>query len=162
MAVKPRCPVCKEPLSALAWSPERERWEGECQEHGAQPVKREPYRPTELEAKFLLYVRAYHLPMPVCELHFHPERHWRVDFAWPRLGQHRDAGLAVEIDGGQWVQGRHQRPQGFAGDIAKSNQLARLGWRLLRFTTQDFDDPAAMMRTVGEVLGVYWIEAIAH
>jgi hypothetical protein len=67
------------------------------------------------------------------EFHFHPTRKWRIDFAWPR---HR---LAVEIDGGIWIGGGHNRGKTFANDAEKHNALTVLGWRLLRYTTRDLE-----------------------
>ena len=43
--------------------------------------------------------------------------------------------LAVEIDGGTWVSGRHTRGAGFERDCEKLNTAVLLGWRVLRFTT---------------------------
>lgn len=56
------------------------------------------------------------------------ERRWLFDFAWP------DIKLAVEVDGGTWVGGRHTRPQGFAKDCEKLNRATMDGWRVLRYT----------------------------
>lgn len=72
-----------------------------------------------------------HLPMPVREYKFHPDRKWRIDFAWP---SHK---LAIEIEGGVWTRGRHIRGKGFLNDMEKYNELARMGWCLFRFTPQD-------------------------
>lgn len=81
-----------------------------------------------LEEQFVLQLRAEGLPKPEREYRFHPNRRWRFDFAWP------DRKVAVEIEGGQWVQGRHQRPRGFEADCDKYNEAAMMGWRVLRFT----------------------------
>lgn len=62
------------------------------------------------------------------EYKFHQTRRWRIDFAWPAKF------LAVEIEGGVWVEGRHTRGSGFVADINKYNALTLAGWRLLRFT----------------------------
>lgn len=72
-----------------------------------------------------------HFPMPECEYRFHPERKWRLDFAWPSYK------LAVEIEGGVWVRGRHVRGIGFVKDMEKYNELAILGWCLLRFQPKE-------------------------
>ncbi|MBU6392532.1 MAG: hypothetical protein KGQ83_09870 [Planctomycetes bacterium] len=64
------------------------------------------------------------------EVKFHPVRKWRFDFAHPELK------IAVEIEGGLWVIGRHNRPQSMIKDIEKYNQAILLGWRVLRYTPQ--------------------------
>lgn len=66
----------------------------------------------------------------VAEYRFHPARRWRFDYALPAVR------LAVEIDGGAWMQGRHNRAAGFIADMAKLNAAAEAGWRVLRFTPQ--------------------------
>lgn len=58
---------------------------------------------------------------------FCDNRLWRFDFAWPKLG------VAVEIEGGVWVNGRHIRPSGFIKDMEKYNTAAILGWKVLRY-----------------------------
>ena len=64
------------------------------------------------------------------EYKFHHTRKWRFDFA------HIQEKIAVEIEGGTWVQGRHNRGDGFAKDCEKYNEAARYGWRVYRFPTQ--------------------------
>lgn len=81
-----------------------------------------------LEENFALQIRATKLPTPVREHRFHPERKWRMDFAWPELK------IAVEIEGGVWGLGRHNRPKGFIADALKYNTAAEMGWTVLRFT----------------------------
>jgi very-short-patch-repair endonuclease len=63
----------------------------------------------------------------VVEHRFHPERRWRFDIAWP------DLKVAVEVEGGVFVRGRHNRPTGFINDCEKYNAAAVMGWRVLRF-----------------------------
>ena len=77
---------------------------------------------------FLALVRRAKLPAPTPEYKFHPTRRWRIDWSWP---DHR---LALEVEGGVWSGGRHTRGAGFLKDAEKYNELARLGWRLIRVT----------------------------
>ena len=65
------------------------------------------------------------------EHRFHNGRKWRFDYAIPMKK------LAIEIEGAVWTQGRHTRGSGFVKDCEKYNNAAILGWRLLRFSTQD-------------------------
>jgi len=72
--------------------------------------------------------RAAGLPAPTPEFRFHPVRRWRLDWAWP------DRSLAVEIDGGVYVQGRHSRGAGIEKDCEKYAEALMAGWRVLRVT----------------------------
>jgi len=74
-----------------------------------------------------IHCKAMNLPIPVPEYRFHPTRRWRIDWAWP------DWKLAVEIEGGLYSKGRHVSIKGFKRDIEKYNELALMGWRVLRF-----------------------------
>ena len=67
----------------------------------------------------------------VKEYTFHYTRKWRFDYAMP------DLKVAIEIDGGVWDYGRHNRPQGYINDMEKLNTAASMGWLVLRFTTHD-------------------------
>jgi len=78
------------------------------------------------------------LPPPNVEHRFHPVRRWRFDLAWP------DRLLYVEVDGGTWVGGRHNRGAGYERDCEKLNSAAELGWRGLRFTTKMVKDGRAI------------------
>lgn len=62
------------------------------------------------------------------ELRFYPERRWRFDIAIPGVM------LAVEVEGGVFIGGRHTRGAGYAGDMQKYNTATCNGWALLRFT----------------------------
>ena len=60
------------------------------------------------------------------EYQFHPERKWRLDFAWPaeRVG--------LEIDGGVFGRGGHHRYTGVKRDAEKAEALLRDDWLLYR------------------------------
>ena len=64
----------------------------------------------------------------VAELVFYPGRRYRIDVAFPAQK------LAVEIEGGGWINGRHSRGTGIETDAEKSALLAIQGWRLMRVT----------------------------
>jgi very-short-patch-repair endonuclease len=91
------------------------------------------------EQRFLALIRAAGLPEPENEYRFHPVRRWRFDFAWPA---HK---VAVEIEGGRWVMGRHNHPQGFQNDCIKYNAAALLGWRVFRYTPEMLGDAVAQV-----------------
>ena len=81
------------------------------------------------------------------EYRFHPARRWPFDYAWPNLH------IAVELDGGTWVAGRHVQGKGYAGDCEKFNQATLLGWHVLHFTTDMlFQRPFECMGVLRELL----------
>lgn len=49
-------------------------------------------------------------------------RKWRSDIAWPA------AKVALEIDGGTWSYGRHNRASSVLKDMEKGNGYAERGW----------------------------------
>lgn len=64
--------------------------------------------------------------MPITEHKFHGTRRWRFDYAWP---EHQ---VALEVEGGVWVGGRHTSGAGFVKDMEKYNEAACMGWRIIR------------------------------
>lgn len=70
------------------------------------------------------------VPLYVTEHVFSPPRKWRFDIAWP---EHM---LALEIEGGIYSRGRHNRPIGFEKDCEKYNIAILEGWRVLRVTSR--------------------------
>ena len=64
------------------------------------------------------------------EWKFHPVRKWRFDYSIPKYK------IAIEIDGGVWTYGRHNRSAGYLADMEKFNAAAALGWVVLKFTPQ--------------------------
>jgi len=96
---------------------------------------------SDLEELLALHIRLAGLPQPEREYLFALEdtgRRWRFDFCWPA------ALVAVEVEGGVWSQGRHQRPQGVIEDCVKYNQAALLGWTVLRVTADHIDNGQAI------------------
>jgi hypothetical protein len=82
-----------------------------------------------LEREFsLLLLGLPNIPPPTREYQFSPPRRWRFDFAWP------EPKFAVEIHGGTYLNGGHNRPLQFKKDCEKHNAAVLLGWKLLLFT----------------------------
>ena len=81
------------------------------------------------EITFALHCRVHGL-LPEPQLHFAKPRRWRFDYAFS------DQKVAVEIEGGTWINGRHNRASSIEADMDKYNEAALLGWKVLRFTTK--------------------------
>jgi len=54
-------------------------------------------------------------------------RRWRVDYFFA-------PNVALEVEGGVFINGRHTRPSGFLKDMEKYNEMARKGILLIRCT----------------------------
>lgn len=65
------------------------------------------------------------------EYRFHKTRRWRFDYAVPSYK------LAIEIEGGIWIKGRHTRGAGYSKDCEKYNQAAIHGWTVLRYPSNE-------------------------
>lgn len=65
------------------------------------------------------------------ELRFAPPRRWRFDIAFP------EQRVAVELHGGEFINGRHVRGYGLKNDCEKARAAARLGWKLYPFVGSD-------------------------
>lgn len=84
-------------------------------------------------------IKALCLPAPIKEFHTKvpyylrnfkldiPKTHWRIDYCWPEYK------LALEIEGGAFLGGGHNRGSGFRRDIIKYNTIIHLGFTLYRF-----------------------------
>lgn len=75
-----------------------------------------------------MMLRAYRVPHER-EYRFAPPRRWRADFALvePRI--------LIEIQGGHWVNGRHNRASGYEKDLERMNAAQLAGWLVLQYTT---------------------------
>jgi very-short-patch-repair endonuclease len=92
----------------------------------ARMVFRDGKPPSRLEKRFELLWRALCGPALEKEFRFHPVRKWRADFA------HLPSRTLIEIEGGIYVNGRHNRAGGFAADLEKYLEAALAGWRVVR------------------------------
>ena len=92
----------------------------------ARKVFRGAKPPSRLEKRFETLWKALGGPELEREFQFHPKRRWRADFA------HLPSRTLIEIEGGIYVQGRHNRGAGFAADIEKYLEATLAGWRVIR------------------------------
>lgn len=83
----------------------------------------------------------------VREYKFDSARRWRFDFAIPAKK------LGIEVEGGTWTNGRHNRGSGMEKDCVKYNTAVLRGWAVLRFTTEQIFSGYAI-DTVLEYLGM--------
>ena len=84
------------------------------------------------EEQFALLLKDHGIPFEQ-EYRFrglNDQRRWRFDFVVLPLYLQ----IAIEIEGGSYVYGRHNRPKGFAADCEKYNQATLMGWKVLRYT----------------------------
>jgi len=79
-----------------------------------------------LRKAFFSVLDTFRIQRPIPEYRFHPIRQWRFDFAWPQKK------IALEIEGGIFIGGRHSRGAGMQKDMEKYNQAALHGWRIIR------------------------------
>lgn len=85
------------------------------------------YKPSIVTA----YFATLGIPAPEYEFRFHGTRKWRFDLAFPAER------VAIEVQGGIWVAGGHNRGAQMLKDWEKYNEAACLGWRLLYCQPKD-------------------------
>jgi hypothetical protein len=94
--------------------------------HGAK-VQRDIGRAERERPLFLAACRAVDIPEPVWEWRFAlPEHQWRFDYAWP------EARVALEVQGGIFIHGGHNRGPQYAIDMQKFNEACARGWLVLQ------------------------------
>lgn len=86
------------------------------------------------------------LPLPKQQHQFARPRRWRFDFSWP------DAMVAVELQGGSWINGRHTRGSYQSKEHEKLNAAQKAGWVVLQFGTDRMKDPHSVAAEVAEIL----------
>ena len=120
-----------------------------------KPTK--PPKPENYPA-FIAACLSIEIQMPICaanggELLFAREfgRIWRTDYLF--LNDALGVKLAVEIEGGTWHNGAHNRGSGYLKNVQKYNAYSLLGYTLLRFTAiQAKTEPITCARWVKCVL----------
>lgn len=73
------------------------------------------------------------------EYRFSSLRNWKIDYYF-KLSR-----LAVEIEGGIWIQGRHNRASGFIKEMEKYNTMAKYRMYLMRFTPDQVESGEALI-----------------
>jgi len=86
----------------------------------------------------LIQIRIAELPTPVTEYRFLDTRQFRFDVAWPTYR------IALEIEGGHAIGGRHVRPDGFRRDCEKYAEAVVRGWSVLRVIPDQVQSGAAL------------------
>jgi len=78
------------------------------------------------------------------EFRFHNVRRFRFDWADPVNK------VAIEINGGVWVGGRHTSGAGFIKDMEKLNLATVMGYKILQYTPEQFrrGDPIADLEKI--------------
>lgn len=103
---------------------------------------------TDLAEKLAFQLKAVGIRDFEREHRFHPTRRWRFDVAIPRLR------LAIECDGGLYINGRHSRGASQEKDYEKHNAAVVLGWRVLKFGPNHIKSGEALKTVEQALLGV--------
>lgn len=102
---------------------------------------------SELEMALVTRLERAGLPPGEGQYRFVPGRLYRFDRAWPA---HL---VAVEIQGGLWVNGAHSRGSGVERDCVKLSIAAALGWRVLPVSRAMIEDGTAV-ELIAQALGL--------
>lgn len=81
------------------------------------------------------------------EFKFCAERKWRADF------HITGKMILVEVEGGIWSNGRHTRGKGYIADMEKYNTAQNLGYRVLRYSTEQVMSGVAIKQIENLVRG---------
>lgn len=125
--------------------------------HAPQAAPRQPKRQrpahwpagvdSALEMALLTRLERFGVPLGEGQYRFVPGRLYRFDRAWPAQM------VAVEIQGGLWVNGAHSRGSGVERDCVKLSIAAALGWRVLPVSKAMIEDGQAV-ELIAQALGL--------
>jgi very-short-patch-repair endonuclease len=104
--------------------------------NAAKGGKELPPKTSKLEDKLFEQILLHGLPTPERQYRFVRERRFRFDFAWPAEK------LAVEVQGGYYANGRHNRDP--IGDAKKSNLAGLHGWTVLFYKPDEVRNGTAV------------------
>lgn len=81
----------------------------------------------------ITYFGIFDIPAPEVEFAFAKEqgRKWRFDFAWPKQK------VALEVDGGIWIGGGHNRGAQIKKTWEKENSANLMGWHIYKCEPKD-------------------------
>lgn len=102
---------------------------------------------SELELMLLTRLEREGLPLGLPQYPVVTGRQFKFDRAWP------EQRVAVEIQGGLWVNGAHSRGSGVERDCLKLSMAAALGWRVLPISKQMIKSGEAV-NLIAQALGV--------
>jgi hypothetical protein len=91
-------------------------------------------------------------PTPVGEYVFAPPRRWRFDLAWPTQK------IAIEVQGGLFVAGRHQRAAALPREYEKLNAANLRGWCVLLILPEQIQD-GTLQQLLKELWSSEWRKA---
>ena len=83
----------------------------------------------KLEKKFDFIWKAIDGQSLVSEYKFNPDRRWAADRC------HRFTKILLEIEGGNWSNGRHNRGKGFENDCEKYFDATMRGYTIIRLSS---------------------------
>jgi hypothetical protein len=95
----------------------------------ARPPRDTPRYDTPL---FRACLAEHGLPLPMFEYQFALPRKWAMDIAWP------DAGVFMEVQGGLFTGGGHNRGAYMLKEYEKLREAAARGWRYIPCTPDDY------------------------
>lgn len=103
------------------------------------------------EAELAIRMEMAKFPAFDTQLKLIPGRRFRFDvvFPWPWK-------VAVELQGGQHVRGRHNRSQGYEADSVKSALAQSLGWLVIAVTPAQVKDGTAVALISGALRSRGW------
>lgn len=88
-------------------------------------------------------LRPHGIPDPTPEFKFSEDRRWRADFCWQK-----PVALMLEIDGGLFVNGGHNRGAALLAQMEKQNAAVLMGYRILRYSPDQLHEAARDVRAV--------------